>query len=141
MVHARGTHLRLVGCGKHSHSRVQPRRRSLPFVCCVNEIGDFVKDARVRMLMARLSKMAQQTERLHEELKSSQSRSVQGPGLYVRLPNAGCPPDTMVDCQLCLQNCLHLSFCIFELTHILLVRFVGRMRSNVFFLIYHNGIH
>ena len=28
----------------------------------------------------------------------------------VRMPNAGCPPaDTMLDCQICLQVCLHLS--------------------------------
>ena len=34
---------------------------------------------------------------------------VQDPGLCVRMPHAGCPPDTMLDCQVSLSIGLHLS--------------------------------
>lgn len=43
-------------------------------------------------------------------------------GLRVRMPDAGCPPDTMIACQVCLQVPLHLlvAFCLH--TRIMLCR-------------------
>ncbi len=45
---------------------------------CFGGVGSSFNDAGVRMLLARLSTMAQQSERLHEVLRSSQSRAQLG---------------------------------------------------------------